>query len=478
MKIFKAAYSSPILNSWFSNGINLLKSIIVIPVVVTQLSVEEANVFFLYFSFIGVGQAVQFGFNSTLIRFIAYSYSGVPIAKFESIKDLKNSIEDKKFDDEEFSEIVDLMRVIYLIISVLFFLILFIAGYYGLQKPINELQNPSIGWISWYVILCVNTVVLFLSHHRGLLEGINEVALVQRTIGMINLVGMPFILGVIYYSPTLFNLVLIYQVISFTVASIIYIISKSYGKKLKINDNRWFTFNKELFFIVWDSAWKTGITTVIANIVKHISSILVAQWFNASESASFQFTKRLFDILETFTMSSFKARIPKIASLRGSGNLSALLPYLKQTQWISYFVYLTGFGVLLFAGDFILKIIGSNVSLGGPLLVFSFALATFFARWTGMVLLISNQSNYVIEHVNALIVGIIFFVTVFIGYKYVGISIFPIGMFLGILITIPILAKQVYPTINTSFVQYESKVSIPALCILLLINFSHWIINF
>lgn len=474
MKKLYHIYNSPILNSWFNQGVNLLKSIIVIPVVITQFTVEEANVWFLFFTFIAMGQAVLFGFNSTLVRFISYSYSGVSINDFNTIKEKTHEKFNEKLNPNEFASILFLMKRIYLFISLVFLTLLLIIGFFGLEKPLSELQFSNQGWLAWYIILINNSLIIFLGHNKVFLEGIRQVAAVERLIGFTNLIGFIGILLVISFYPTFMSLILINQVIALAIAISITLLARKIKNDQKIDTNLNQKFNRQLFNIVWDSARKTGLTTVIANTVKHISAILVAQWFTASQSASFQLTKRLFDILENFTMSSFKARIPKIASLRGRGNLVELIPLLRQTQWISFFVFLAGYSVILFGGEWILKLLGSNVQLGSVLLVVSFSLATFTARWSGMALSISNQSNYVVEHINAIIVGLIFFIVIYLGYEIVGIEIFPIGLLIAILASIPVLARQVYPTINSTFFKYEVKVMFPAFTILSSINIIYW----
>ena len=78
--------NSSILNSWFSQVVILLSSLIAIPIVITTLDVEEINVWFLFATVLAMSQGVLFGFNGTFTRFIAYSYAGVKIEEFRNQK--------------------------------------------------------------------------------------------------------------------------------------------------------------------------------------------------------------------------------------------------------------------------------------------------------------------------------------------------------------------------------------------------------
>lgn len=471
--MFKSALNSPIFNTWFSNLVILVSSLIAIPIVITKLSVEEVNVWFLLFTITSLGQGVLFGFNGTFVRFIAYSYAGVSIAEFRTIKNKKQRSFSQNITLTEFNQIFNLMRLVYLFLSVVFLIVLILVGYFGLTKPINALSVPSDGWYAWYMVLFSATVTLSLGYFRVFLEGIGKVALVQRILGIVNLVGLCFILCVLILWPSLVSIVAVYQAVILTSSIAIFILAVSHLKSLSVTRSVK-SFDFDLFKLVWESAWKSGVTTVIASSVKHISAILVAQWFSPVQSASYQFTKRLFDVIENFTMTTFQARIPQIAKYRSRGDMIALIPFLKQTHSIAYIVFLVGYFVLLFGGSDVLTIIGSKVDLASIELIMLFSLATFLSRWGGMSLSVSSQSNHVVEHISASIVAVVFFPVVFFFYDSMGVIVFPFAHILAMLATVPVIARQVYPTIQTGFFRYEKTVMFPALIVLVLVNFSFY----
>lgn len=471
--MFKKLYNSSIFNSWFSAFVGLFSSIIAIPIVITKLSVEEINVWFLFASIVTLSQGVQFGFNTTFSRFIAYVNNGVKIGEFRDLRHKKDKQHSSSIDKNEFSRVFYLMKYVYLFLSVIYLLVLIAIGYFSLNKPIESLANYSDGWIAAGLVAISTTLTLFFGYYQNFMLGINKVALVQRITGIVNLIGLIFILGVLLIYPTLVSIVFVYQMVSLSVlVSVVYFAKKEFANmSIQKQSN---SFDKELFSIVWESAWKSGITTVIANVVKHISAILVVQFFTPAISASFLFTKRIFDIIERFTMTTFQARIPTIAKYRGQGDFDMLMPYLRQTQYISYGVYLVGYIFLLVGGEFILSLISSNVNLGSYSLIILFSLATFMSRWGGMTLSISNQSNQVVEHINAMVVAIVFFSVVFIFYKTLGIDVFPFAQTVSMIVVAPFIIKLVYKNLHTTFWDYEKKVFIPMCGILTLINLIYY----
>ena len=150
------------------------------------------------------------------------------------------------------------------------------------------------------------------------------------------------------------------------------------------------------------------------------------------------------------------------------------MPYLRQTQYISYGVYLIGYATLLIGGEYILSLISSNVNLGSYSLIILFSLATFMSRWGGMTLSISNQSNHVVEHINAIVVAIVFFSVVLLAYDVLGIEVFPFAQTVAMIAVAPFIIKLTYKNLHTTFWNYEKKVFIPLFGVLILINLIYY----
>ncbi len=467
--LFKKLFRSAIFNTWFSNVVTLFSSLIAIPIVITNLEVGEINIWFLFSSIVAMTQGVLFGFNGTFTRFVAYSFAGVRIAEFREISAKKNIQETTSMDSVEFTRIYFLMKKVYLVLSAFYFLLLLFIAKFALAGPMLELGSVNVGWLSWGIIMITTTFNLFLGYHRVFLAGINQVALVQRVLGIVNLVGLGLIMLVLLFYPTLLSIVFIYQLVNLAGTLMV----TFFGRRqfLEIKDPLVKAkIDKELFSIVWDSAWKSGITTVLGNIIKHISAVLVAQLFVAAESASFLFTKRIFDIIERFTMATFQAKIPLIAKFRGNGDFNKLFPTLRKTQYISYGIFMFGYIIFILIGENLLSFVSSNVKLGSVSMIILFSFSSFISRWGGMSLSVSNQSNKVVEHLNIMVIAVAFFISIYLFYDVVGILVFPLSQIIAMIISMPLIAYLVYPTLHTNFISYEKRMMLPILALLILIN--------
>ncbi|WP_420316810.1 hypothetical protein [Ekhidna sp.] len=472
---FRKLVKSATFNTWFSNGVTLLNGLIAIPIVVTKLTVEEINVWFLFSAVVTISQGVLFGFSGTFTRFISYSFGGVKINEFLTLKDKLSLGFSSTYDKGELSRILSLLIRLYTILSLVQLILLAIGGYFALMDPISKMDSPHLGWISWTIVILSSSFNLYLGSYKVFLEGINRVDLTQRIIGITNLIGLVLIIVVLFSYPSLLSIVLVYQFILIAASLITAIYYKRTFNQLGIKalESR---FDKSLFIVVWDSAWKSGITVVISAVVKNISSILVAQLFSPQAASPFLLTKRVFDILERFTSATFQSKIPVISRLRGRGDFERLIPTILRVQYLSFGVFILGYISLLFFGDKILALIDSNVGLGSIELIMLFSISAFLNRWSGFGLAISNQANQVIEHINATLVLIVFFSVFFIGYESWGVLIFPVAQTIAILFTVPLLIKRVYKTMGTTFLRFEKNLLLPLLSVVVLINIIYYIL--
>ena len=468
---------SAIANSWFSAASTVLIHLISLPFVVRNFSPELVNLWFLFFSIISFSQALQKGVNSTLMRFITYSYSGIDVESFNKIssKFMPSSQDSMSFRSNELSLIISHTAFINLGITVFIGLALFFIGNMVLPNLVNELSNSDAIWVGWYFIIISTVVISFLGCFRIFLEGTMDVALVHRVIGLVNLSGLVLITATLWFNPTFLSLILIYQFLPLTVALILTFLAakKIFKYELSLTKSE---ISFSFLLLVFQSAWKAVYTNIVANSAKHLSSIIVVQLVAPPIAASYQLTKRLFDIVEMFSMSAFQARIPRIAQYRSRGLVDTLIPYLRQTQFISYFVILFGYVGILILGPFVLSKIESNVDIGTPAMLVLFSLSMILSRWGGMALAVSNQANNIIEHICASLYLLSFILVVAFFGAFLGVYVFPLAQIVVNLLSNPVLIKNVYPGLNTTFYRYEKHAVLPAFYLLTVINIIYFMV--
>lgn len=473
-KIFTKLYNSAIFTSWISQGSRLLFSLIVIPVIVIKLSTEEINVWFLLTSIVILGQSIQFGFNPTFVRFISYAISGIRIRDFKHLKSKFNPEYNKNINNDELADLIITLKRIYLVLTIIFTILLITLGSLALKKPISFLDNPTSGWLSWCAVVVTSAISLYQSVYQIILLGLNQVALVQRVTALINIIGVFVIILVAINLPSLFNIVLVYQLIQVSITSILifYFFKANNSLLLKLNLNRKFKWN--VFKIIWDSAWKSGISVFISNTINQVSGLIVAHKFSTEISASFLFTKRIFEVLSTLSMTVFQAKLPHLSSLRGKGDLIKLMPIVKLVLYNTYGIIFLGYITLIIGGESLLTLIKGNTEFGSIELVITFSFLLLITRWGAICQGLSNQANNVIEHLGAMYGLLVYCIFILLFFNQLGIYSFPLAIIVSNIITMPIIIKHMYSTLNTTFLKFEKNYFIPALILLILINIFYY----
>lgn len=474
--IIKHKYSfqnSAVFTSWFNGIIQLFSSIIVIPIVLTKLNVEEINVWFLLTSISAFGHTLVYGFSSTFSRFFTYVYAGVSIKDFKHITFTNQEVK-QEVNWSEINSLLLHMKVIFLVLSLFYLFIFGAIGYVLMKVPIHALSNTYQGWLSFFTVLFFSSINLYLNSYNVFLQGMKKVHLTQRVMGLCNLVGLIPILLVLYLYPSLSNIVIIYQLVLFSSSFFVFFKARQFYKNSAASEIPT-QFDKNVILVVWDSAWKNGFTSVISGGMKHLSSLLIAQWFSPSVSASFLLTKKFFDILEKFTVLSFTARLPNISFLKAQKKLGKLNLILKQTIRLCFGVFILGYITIIVFGEKILVLLDSNVLLGGTLLIILFSFSTFFSRWSGIMLSVSNQSNKIIEHKNAVVVFLVFFTGLVLSKDKLGLLAFPFAHIISLLVTSPMIMRNVYKPLETNVFKFEKDVVFPFFTLLLIINIIYYL---
>ena len=469
MTFLERLWRSPILNAWFHHGVKILMAILAIPIALANLSAEEVNVWLLFTTATAMGQGVIFGFNVTFVRFFSYTYSGVDIREFRTIKSKFVESYSNECNYLQMGYLFKMMGVIFIFLAIIYFVTLLVLGTWMLYKPIMALQNYSVGWLLWLFVLTATTIIVYLSMYQILLEGINDVALVHRVGGIVNTFGLVATLLVLWLHTSLINLIVAYQVTAL-VAALALLASVHWFRGNLLGKIKGGQLKKEVFTVLWESTWKSGITTIMANIIKHVSGVIVAQLFPPVQSASFLLTKRFFDVVDSFTMISFQAKAPEIARLRGRGDISSLILLLRKVQYICYAIFLIGVSTILFSSDIILNAIGSEVSIATYDLLLLFSVAHLLSRWGGINLSISNQANHIIEHISSAIFFVLYFMSIYFLYGTLGLNVFPAAVIFSCMVTMPFIASITYKTFGTNFLAFEKKVFLPVVGALFVIN--------
>ena len=194
------------------------------------------------------------------------------------------------------------------------------------------------------------TFILIHNYYQIYIEGINQVIKIQTLAAKLAIMNFVVILIVLLLNPTLINIIAAYQSLGLLNLLFMMRLAKKVNNSLLTRLPK-MSFQKKIFKVVFETAWKSGVTTVIATTIKHISGVLVSNLMSPTQSAPFLFTKRIFEIIDQFTMAVFKAMIPRMALLRGQGDFKVFIPLVRTLFYLAYGTFIISYLSFIIFGN-------------------------------------------------------------------------------------------------------------------------------
>lgn len=459
-----------LISAWVFAGINVISGLILLPFILSSFSAEEINVWFLFFSVIGISEMVTIGFNATFTRFISYTYVGVDYKQFGQISNSKTTPSEIDIY-KQLSELYTINVLVFISLGILYILLVQAIGYYALKTPISYLLNQKSAWVAWNIMVVSNMIRVMSYTYPIYIQGMNKMHVYYnlQSINKIVYIGLAIIVLLIYPSILLLT-------ISASIATLItimqyYLYFKKYSRKrIKIT-----SLNKDLFVVIWESAWKSGVTKIIAPIISHVNGLIFAQIASPQLSSSYLITERVFRILQNVTMLTFNVYIPTISRLRSKFEITKVNALISKAGLLGYGIFVIGYVVFIAMGESLIVTIRSSVEFASPQIIILFSFAYLLSRIGGFQLNLANQANRIIEHKAIIIYAVVYFGLLLIYMDNIDMWIFPFAMIVAQIASFIYTAKISYSLYNTNIIAAEKFAFLPPAIILSAINIVYYL---
>jgi uncharacterized membrane protein YdcZ (DUF606 family) len=220
---------------------------------------------------------------------------------------------------------------------------------------------------------------------------------------------------------------------------------------------------------VWPSTWRSGVGIFLSYGLVQASGIFYAQVGSTAGVASYLLALRLITAVSQFSQAPFYSKIPQLARLFAEDKQGELLEIAKRGMFLSHWSYLLGFLGLGLLGGPILNCIGSNAEFPSSHLWILMGLGFFAERYGAMHIQLYSSTNHIIWHIANGVTGTIYLVFSLLLFPHLGVYAFPIAMLLGYLGFYSwYAALHSYRYFQLRFMPFESRVSLPQICVILL----------
>ena len=427
---FVKLWNSPTFTTWAGFFSKAIYGIILLPIVSIKLSTEELSVWLLLNVFIGLQMLGDLGFGSTFSRAISHAYGGaIKITIYKNSQDQNFINKSDKSNIPNWNLINRLYvttSLLYFILSIVLIIIVGIIGYFSLKIPIDNLLNKSEGWYSFIIVLTAIFINFNGSKYRIFLQGINKVALLQRNQSIVAILTVIASVIVVLLTNSLIALIIIQQ-IGTAIAVIVfkYLSNKNYpeSKPILFNDNK---IDFKLIKSIFPIAWRSWFGVLMAFGVVQVSGIIVAQYGNSAQTASYLISIKIIDLVKNFSNAPFYSQIPYMNQLFLSKDKKLLLTLAFQRMKYTLLILTVSLGIITIFGNDILTLINSNVKLVNNDIFIILLISAFFERYGALHIQLLTLSNNIIWHIVTAISGTLFLV---ISYYLINIGREPIFSF-------------------------------------------------
>ena len=346
--VCKKLTHSPTVASWVGISGRIAGVAILIPIAFRVLSPTDAVLWMFFFSVINFQNILDFGFNTTFCRYIAYSRAS---NKSDAAQGL------------DLISILSLMKKSYrrLILCEIFIAIPIIS--YFAKKPIEASSNPQLHWLTWSLVCLSLLSQTYGGRYTATLQGFEKVP-TQRWIEA--LIG---VLGSFFSGIILLNFgSLAFSTLSTALIGIIGTISYSKAAEKLFSIGANITHKKNTFNNVvagksiWNACWKSGIGVLFSTGMLQTIPIIVSNYSAPEKAAPFMFAMRVAQTISILSQSPFYSYLPRFARLYKDGHNRELKSEALRKMLFANLVIATGFLFLGIAIPKYIELTGSQFS--------------------------------------------------------------------------------------------------------------------
>lgn len=418
-----ALWHSPTATTFGSLLARSLSLVVLLPLVLVRLSTEEIALWYLFAAIASLQLLMDLGFNPTFVRATAYTMGGASAAALQAPAAGTRA----SADWTALQQVWGTMHYIYQRLGALWLVALATFGTLAVTRPIGLAANPDSAWLAWTVVVGVSSISLGCSAFVTFLAGIDEVATLRRW-EMVTSVGATLTgAATLLAGGDLLALTLGYH--AWSLAGVL----GNRRRALNALGGRARQYggaqrHAAVLAQLWPQAWRTAIGVLTGFALMQLSGVLFAQTASAAAAATYLMALRLIQAVSQFSQAPFYSRLPALARLYSEGRREEVLEIARRGMRLAYATFVAGFLGLAFAGDPLLRLIGSRAAFPDPWLWTLLGLAIFAERYGAMHLNLYSTTNRIVNHIANGGAALLCLAVAGASYRPLGVYAFPVGL--------------------------------------------------
>lgn len=429
-KLILRIWESPTFTTWGSFLSKSLYAVLLLPVITTVLSSEDITIWLLFNILIGLQNIGDLGFGVTFIRVMSYAMGGATDISGTGNTGKITRDNGPNYDLLERSE--NAVRFLLFCTSIVFILIISISGFFALKKPVSLTIEQNNAWIAFGLILFTTFLRFNGNRYSIFLQGVNRVAMLRRWEAVISFLSIFSGFAVVVSTRSLLWLIVNQQTWA--------VIQMLFNRYLcrNILEGRFRQFRRKAIDMnlvkdIFPAAWRSWVGVLMSYGVVQASGLVVAQIESTASVSAYLFSLKILDIIKNFSNAPFYSKIPLYNRLFAEGNRKGLMSRVENGIRFSLLTFSLSVILIGLAGQPLLRLIGSNVTLVSKWIWIAMAFAWFFDRYGALHIQFYSITNDIVWHIANGISGIIFIGLSFIFAAILGMGIisFPIALLIS-----------------------------------------------
>lgn len=416
-------WNSPTLMTWGSMFSKALALAVLLPLVLTHYTSEEANVWLIFNTIASIQLLLDVGMTPTFSRIVSYAIAGKDISA-TSLTTQSSS----QMNLGVLQRVTATMTYIYLGLGFLSILIMATLGSFLLVKPLSTLTDPLVGWLCWIVVLTTNALFLMGNVFVAYLQGTNNIPRLKRWDIVIATLSVISTSCVIFLDGSFLWVVIVNSIwLPITVVRNYFLSKDIYN----IVFFKMALFDKGIFLASWPSIWRSGLGILMSQGIIQGSGLVYAQIVSVKETASYLLALRIIQMISYFSQAPFYSRIPQLVVHYAKNDNKSVIDSTIKGMHLSYWVFVVGVLAVSLLATPLLGFIGSNTEFVPNSLWFLIGGAFLIERYGAMHMQLFSITNRIIWHIANGVTGVITLILAYIFYPLVAVYALPIALALG-----------------------------------------------
>lgn len=378
-----------VLWGYLAQFFNIGAGVLLLPVILKLLPSDILGVWYIFLTIAGLVQILDFGFQPTFGRNIAYIFSGATQLKSEGLASNECLLNIPNYP--LLKNMISTMKRFYRTVSAVIILLLLTLGSWYINNKTHHIINHQEIMISWIIYIISIVLNFYYSYYNALLTGRgfikenNQLIIITRSI-YLTLAALGLILGYGLIAVAGANLIS-------CIVNRVLAIGFFYKKGLKKVLSNTQASDEKLLSIIWFNAKKNGLSSVGGYFVQKGNLLFISMFLPLETVASYGLTVNLINILSGVSPLYLNTHIPEIYKDRIENNTLEIRRIFGESLFVFYLLYTIGALILILFGPQILELCHSQTHLISftPLIIMLFI--QFLETNHGMASLLITTRN-------------------------------------------------------------------------------------